>query len=302
MNNKNNILQKFKHEKILGRGSEGIVIMTHNNKYTIKIYNKPYLTAIIFLKIINYLQDCKKLPKTIYKSYLFTSSFNSFNRYVSNNSLPNHYSYKNMDNFEELSSKYKMDKKLYEIMKTYKMTLRTFLENLNFEINDKKNILKSLFDQGLITLIWLYVNKGIVHNDFSYDNFFIEETKKLFVKIGNYKVQLFGYYIVIADFGYAKSMEMVDYKNYPGKIATLIRNELNPITNINEFINLFNIIFLKYEINENIEEFENIKLNILYKELVKLYIQNDDTFEIKLYEFKSDFYQNMEKRFKFNLL
>lgn len=59
---------------------------------------------------------------------------------------------------------------------------------------------------------------------------------------------------------------------------------------------------VKCEINENIEEFENIKLNILYKELVKLYIQNDDTFQIKLNEFKNDFYQNMEKRFKFNLL
>jgi len=47
MNNKNNILQKFKPQKILGKGSEGI-----DNKYTIKIYNKPYLTAIIFLKII----------------------------------------------------------------------------------------------------------------------------------------------------------------------------------------------------------------------------------------------------------
>ena len=68
------------------------------------------------------------------------------------------------------------------------------------------------------------------------------------------------------------------------------------------YLNLFNIIFLKCKINENIEEFENIKLNILYKELVKLYIQNDDTFQVKLKEFKNDFYQNMENRFKFNLL
>ncbi len=267
--------------------------MTHDNKYTIKIYNKPYLTAIIFLKIINYLQDCKKLPKTIYKSYLFTSSLNSFNRYISNNSLPNYFSYKNMNNFEQLSSKYKMDKKLYEIMKTYKMTLRTFLEN--FEINNKnykKNILQSLFEQGLITLVWLYMNKGIVHNNLSYDNFFIEETKKSFITIDKYNVQLFGYYIVIADFGYAKSMEIIDYKNYPEKIATIIRNELNPMANINEFINLFNNIFLKYDdIHENIEEFENIKLNMLYKELIKLYIQNDHTFQIKLHEFKNYFYE-----------
>lgn len=293
MNNQNNILQKFKPQKILGKGSEGVVIMTHDNKYTIKIYNKPYLTAIIFLKIVNYLQDCKNLPKTIYKSYLFTSSLNSFNRYISNNSLPNHFSYKNMDNFAELSSKYKMDKKLYEIMKTYKMTLRSFLENA--EINNKSNILKSFFQQGLLTLLWLYIKKGIVHNDLSYDNFFIQETQKSFVTIGKNKVQLYGYYIVLADFGYAKSMEIVDYKNYPEKIATIIRNELNPITNINEFINLFNDIYLKYGVDENIIEFENIRLNVLYKELIKLYIQNDDSFQIKLNEFKNNFYNCTKK-------
>lgn len=295
MDNKNNILKKFKPQKILGKGSEGVVIMTHDNKYTIKIYNKPYLTAIIFLKIINYLQDYKNLPKTIYKSYLFTSSLNSFNRYISNNSLPNHFSYKNMDNFVELSSKYKMDKKLYEIMKTYKMTLRTFLQNP--EINNKTDILKSFFQQGLLTLLWLYMKKGIVHNDLSYDNFFIQETQKSFVTIGKNKVQLYGYYIVLADFGYAKSMEIVDYKNYPEKIATIIRNELNPITNINEFINLFNDIYLKYGVDENAVEFENIKLNVLYKELIKLYIQNDDSFQIKLNEFKNDFYNCIQKTY-----
>jgi len=200
-----------------------------------------------------------------------------------------------MDNFAELSSKYKMDKKLYEIMKTYKMTLRTFLQNP--EINNKTDILKSFFQQGLLTLLWLYMKKGIVHNDLSYDNFFIQETSKSFVTIGKNKVHLYGYYIVLADFGYAKSMEIVDYKNYPEKIATIIRNELNPITNINEFINLFNDIYLKYGVDENIMEFENIRLNILYKELIKLYIQNDDRFQIKLNEFKNDFYNSIENTY-----
>jgi serine/threonine protein kinase len=198
-----------------------------------------------------------------------------------------------MDNFAELSSKYKMDKKLYEIMKTYKMSLRSFLENA--EINNKSNILKSFFQQGLLTLLWLYIKKGIVHNDLSYDNFFIQETSKSFITIGKNKVQLYGYYIVLADFGYAKTMEIVDYKNYPEKIATIIRNELNPITNINEFINLFNDIYLKYGVDENAVEFENIRLNVLYKELIKLYIQNDDSFQIKLNEFKNDFYIFIQK-------
>jgi len=291
----NNVLQKLKPQKILGKGSEGIALKTHDSKYTVKIYRKPYLTAIIFLKIVNYLQDCKNLPKTIYKSYLFTSAINSFNRYISDNSLPNHFSYKDNNDLNELSSKYKMDKKLFEIMKTYQITFRTFLTKLE-SLDNKTIILTSLFQQGLLTLVWLYMEKGIVHNDLSYDNFFIQKTKKSFIKIGKYNVNLFGYYIVLGDFGYAKSMEFVDYKNYPEKIASIVRNELNPMININEFIN----IFLQVGLEVSIQEFENIKLNSLYKDLIKMYITKDENFEIKLNEFKNEFYNFIEKTYFIN--
>jgi len=85
-----NILDKFKLLKILGKGSEGIIILTHNNKYTIKLYSSNYLKSIMFFNIVTYLQDCK-LPKTIYKSYLFTEKENSLNRYLKDNNLPNHF-------------------------------------------------------------------------------------------------------------------------------------------------------------------------------------------------------------------
>jgi hypothetical protein len=116
MKNENNILKKLIPSKILGKGSEGIALQTRDSKYTVKIYKKQYLKALIFLKIVNYLQDYTKLPKTIYKSYLFTSAINSFNRYISDNSLPNYFSYKDNDNLVNLSSKYKMDKKLYKTL------------------------------------------------------------------------------------------------------------------------------------------------------------------------------------------
>ena len=293
----NNVLQKLKPEKILGKGSEGIALQTHDNKYTVKIYRKQYLTAIIFLKIINYLQDHKHLPKTIYKSYLFTSAVNSFNRYISDNSLPNHFSYKDNNDLENLSSKYKMDKKLFEIMKTYKITLKTFLHKLE-SYDNKINILRSLFQQGLLTVYWLYMEKGIIHNDYSIDNFFIQKTNKSFIRIRNKKIELFGYYLVLGDFGYAKSMEFVDYKKYPEKIASIVRNELNPFTSIIEYISLFMDIFQKFEIERlEFNETPNIQIYNLYKELIKLYITNDEHFHVKLDEFKIHFSNYMETNY-----
>jgi hypothetical protein len=325
MNNENNILQKLLPSKILGKGSEGIALQTHNSKYTVKIYKKQYLTALIFFKIVNFLQDQKYLSKTIYKSYLFTSAVNSFNRYISDNSLPNHFSYKDNNNLDNLSSKYKMDKKLFEIMKTYKMTLKTFLEKIKNNIFNKENInniLNSLFQQGLLTVYWLYIEKGIVHNDYSTDNFFIKKTNKSFIKIWNKKIKLYGYYLVLGDFGYAKSMELTEFKKYPEKIASIVRNELNPFASINEYISLFMDIFQNFEIDQ-LEfngvlrklqtppeigslrmisgEIPNIQIYNLYKELIKLYITSNENFIIKLAEFKIQFTNYVEKNYFENI-
>jgi hypothetical protein len=69
-----------------------------------------------------------------------------------------------------------MDYKLFEIMKTYKITLKDFLQELlnnkNIEKDNKINILNSLLHQGLLTLLWLYMKKGIVHGDTNFNNFF----------------------------------------------------------------------------------------------------------------------------------
>jgi len=159
---------------------EGIVILTHNNKYTVKIYSCSYFKSMMFFNIVIYLQDCK-LPKTIYKSYLFTQKKNSLKRYLNNNSLSKHFSYKNINNLKLLSSKYKMTKKLFEVMKTYNSSLKNFIEELkakDIDIQIKINILYSLFEQGLLTIYWLYMKKSIIHGDISYDNFFIQKTKK----------------------------------------------------------------------------------------------------------------------------
>jgi hypothetical protein len=169
----NNILQNIKPKNILGQGSEGIIILSNNKKYTVKIYDKNINKLQTYINIINYIQQSKKLPKTIYKSYLITTCKNSLNRYIKNN-LPIHFSYTDDNNLKILSKRYNMQNKLFEIMKTYNLTLKILLKNIkSIDIELKNNILSSLYKQGILTLLWLYINKGIVHNDITLDNFFI---------------------------------------------------------------------------------------------------------------------------------
>jgi hypothetical protein len=304
-----NILDKFKPLKILGKGSEGIIILTHNNKYTIKLYSSNYLKSIMFFNIVTYLQDCK-LPKTIYKSYLFTEKENSLNRYLKDNNLPNHFSYKNNNNLNLLSSKYKMTKKLFEVMKTYDISLKDFIEKLDLESIDnqlKINIFYSLFQQGLITLYWLYMKKSIIHNDITFDNFFIKKTKKdeLHINIDNfsYKIKLFGYYLVIGDFGYANSIELINFDNNPEKkLLSVLSQVFNPLFDINNFIKMFKRKFLNYNVH-NIKinnyilstEDEDYDLRSAYKKMIKSYISYNNQLEDDIKEFKKLFSNYMNQ-------
>jgi len=295
-----NIINQLKPSKKLGQGSEGVVILTHDNKYCVKIYSSNYLKSIMFFNIVLYLQDCK-LPKTIYRSYLFTEKKNSLNRYLDDNNLPNHFSYKNNNNLRLLSDKYKMTKKLFEVMKTYDISLKDFIEKLklkNIDTQLKINILYSLFQQGLITIYWLYIKKSIIHHDISNDNFFVKKTKKNNLKINIndtiYNIKLYGYYLVISDFGYANSIELIKFdKNPEKKILTVLSQELNPLSDIKDLISIFKKAFLNYNIN-------NIKINNYtllstngdydlrnsYKTMIKYYISNNKDLENHIILFK----------------
>lgn len=307
---KNNILVKFKPHKILGKGSEGLILSTHNNKYTIKIYRISRFKDKMFINILSYLQNNKKLPKNIYKSYFCTYKKNNLNRYISNNNLPEYFGYKNNNNLVNLSKKYNMKIKLFEIMETYEMDLKYFLEiikNKNIDIQIKINIITSLFLQGILSIYWLYMDKGIVHNDINYNNFLVKKTKKLklSIEINNkiYKIDLYGYYLVIADFGFARTIELDNYKNYPQKIISLMLNELNPMDDIQLFIGLFRKRFLNnysihnIKINNSIFNIGDIRTS--FKDMIKSYVKDDkDDIELnnKIYNFKSLFSKFMDER------
>ena len=302
-----NILSQLKPSKILGKGSEGVIILTHDSKYTVKIYISNYQKSLMFFNIIQYLQGCK-LPKTIYKSYLFTQKENSLDRYIENNNLPNHFSHKNNNNLERLSSKYKMSKKLFEIMKTYDISLKNFIEELkdkNIDTELKINILNSLFQQGLVTLFWLYIKKSIIHSDINYDNFFVQKTKKdkLSININDtiYNIKLYSYYLVIGDFGYSKSIEMIPFSKNPDKLPLSVLSDIyNPLSDINNFIKLFKIKFLNYDvhnikINNYILSMNDLDYNLrnAYRTMLKSYISDNDQLTNNIMIFKNLFTEYM---------
>lgn len=310
----NNILLKLRPKKILGKGSEGIAIHANNNRYVVKIYNNPYTKNEMLLKILDYLESYKDLPKTIYKSYYFTKGINTFNRYISNNSLPNYFRMeinKDYKNYKNLISKKKVNNKLYEIMKYYKYTFKDFIlilnKNNDIDIQKKINILYSFLQQGILTLLWLYMKKGIVHNDINYDNFFIKETPKEYIKFKineySYKIKLEGYYLVIGDFGNAKSLELISRQKFPEKNNSLVRSILNPIYPIEDFIKLLkprlqnnynvnnikaNKILLGYSNDYEQNMSYNSSLNLSYNEMIRSYLKKDSDLQqkIKIYKDK----------------
>lgn len=302
--NHNNILKQLKPTKILGKGSQGIVILSHDDNYAVKIYTKKAHNLKMLIKIINFFINCKSLPKTIYKSYYLTENMNSLNRYIENNNLPNHFSYNSNNNLKILSQKYNMKIRLFEIMKTYDITLKDFIEkimkNNNINENLRIEIIHSLFYQGLFTLLWLYMKKGILHLDISSDNFFVIETddKELIIDIKDttYNVKLYGYYLVISDFGYARSIELIDSDNYNYNYRVNLEElNMHPWRDTNDFIKMFKKYFKELNIN-NIgikNNIANSRFNSTkqeYRSMIRSYYKkNDGEFKKSKKNFKDEY-------------
>ena len=292
---------KLKPKKILGKGSQGTVILANNNKYSVKIYTKKSKNLIMLIKIINYFISYKNIPTTIYKSYYLTEKKNSLNRYISNNNLPEYFSY----NINKYNSKYL----LFEVMKTYKITLKDFVDTINNN-NNRINILISLFYQGLYTFLWLYMKKGIVHLDINSDNFFVEKTmsEEFIVEIKNieFKIPTAGYNLVISDFGFAKSIEFMDYDNYKYRYDIRVNLEsfdIHPHQDIINFIKLFKKYFSIYNINLTDLDIniDNVNINMInrtqqdYRDMLRSYYKKKDDLKSNIKKFKDSYFNYFRK-------
>jgi len=273
-------INNLKPYKRLGRGTDGVVILANNEKYSVKIYrlSPKYMKELI--KIMDYLNNYE-IP-TIYKSYKFLSKKNSLERYK--NKLPNYFSFLDENNLQKLSENYNMKNRLVEIMKTYKTTLNKFLDNYDKE--NKTIVIESLYYQGILTLLWMYMKKGIVHKDLSLDNYFIENTDNEYFEITikniNYKVKLYNYYLVLGDFGYSRSLELSDHNEYPDSLnSSVASSDMNPYYEILNFINIFkkyiNIYTDEYILKSGVYNVgNNISMTSQYKSLMKSYILNEN--------------------------
>ena len=294
-------LKKLKPYKKLGYGKERVIILTSNNRYTVKIYRSSSKYMKSYIKLMSYLQKYN-LP-TIYKSYKLLSKKNSLERYKKE--LPKYFSHLDESDLMKLSENYNMRSRLIDIMKTYKITLNDFIkEILKKNPKNKDNILKSFYYQAIITLYWLYMKKGIVHKDLSLDNFFIEETndKNLEITIGEntYNIKLYGYYLILDDFGHARSLELFDASEYPNNLSISFgSDDMNPYYEILTIINIFKK-YIKLNFDEYILKLGmfnhnySMIINKDYRELLKSYIKSKD--------YKSDMkiFKNTLQKFKDN--
>lgn len=303
----NNIISKFKPIKILGKGSQGTIISTHDDNYIIKIYTKRFKNLKMLIKIIAFFINYSYLPKTIYKPYHISEHLNSLNRYINNNLL-DHFSYSNEENLKIMSIKYDISPKLFEVMKKYEISLQDFFQKLiNNNMNNtiKIELLHSLFYQGLFTLVWLYIKKGIVHLDINSDNFFVEKTNDEIFSINiediTYNIKLYGYYLVIADFGHARSIEMIDYDNYEYNISVNLESlNIHPLNDIIDYIKIFKKYFTKLDVN-NIEinlDRINDRSNYTkqdYRNMIRSYYKKKDDFKKNVKIFKKEYFMFFRK-------
>ena len=151
------------------------------------------------------------------------------------------------------------------------------------------------------------MNIGIIHDDFNYDNFYVQKTKKSYIKFNinnyEYKIKLEGYYLIIADFGHAKSIEFVDFNKFPEKNTyTIVNGSMNPLYSIRDYVSLFKPKFRNnysvYNIKINIAKdmVTNRKLIFLYKTMVKSYILGNSNLQSNIDEYKKYLFKHVNNK------
>jgi serine/threonine protein kinase len=157
------------------------------------------------------------------------------------------------------------------------MDLRHFIQKTNRKGLDFQTVV--LFTKQIFLGLEYIHSLEIIHCDLKPDNILVSFSKNR---------------IVISDFGYANSIELIKFdKNPEKKILTVLSQELNPLSDIKDLISIFKKEFLNYNIN-------NIKINNYtllstngdydlrnsYKTMIKSYISNNKDLENHIILFK----------------
>jgi len=165
-----------------------------------------------------------------------------------------------------------------------------------------------LFYQGLYTLLWLYMKKGIVHLDINSDNFFVEKTNEenFIINIKNieFKIPTLGYHLIISDFGFARSIELVDYDEYKYNIRINLESfNIHPYNDVINFIKIFKKYFRIYNIQlSNLDiNIDNINMRIInrtqqdYRDMIRSYYKKKDDLKLNIKKFKNNYFNYFRK-------
>lgn len=179
------------------------------------------------------------------------------------------------------NNKYRIDELYYITKKNkYRITqLFNILENdIIYEDEYRCKIIKSVIYQLLISILYMYINYGLVHNNINKNAIFIEKTDKKYiiieVKNTKYKIKLFGFIIKISGFEKSMSWDLLNLNDYREKIYYECKNSLNPCYDINAIKELFSDIFDNLDTQIiNMMELNNI--NKYYTQTTKIYCEED---------------------------
>jgi serine/threonine protein kinase len=296
----------------IGNGTNGVVILTKDKKFCVKIYKK--IVGRGLQKILQILQNEENHLDTIYKTYMLHVDKNNIRRY-NQEQLPKKFGISGLENSTEIENLYKtynLKNKVFEVMKKYQMTLEDFFTVLRHTtqigLEQKKIIIKSFIKQGLITLFSLYINHGIVHNDIHSQNFFVEETDEDFfvtpIKGIKYGVDTARYSLIIADFGISRSLEVVKYAENRSLSGWNISPDFNPFNDIFNMIGMFESISKElFDMNTDmyLEEIVGITRDIFdidiestnYHTMIQTYIRGNPLFELELLKFKNYYFERI---------
>ncbi len=259
-----------------------------NNNYLefVKIYSLPNRKKITYnlLKILK-----KENVETIQKIYLVSNEKNKILKKYNINI--EEYINSNIDFSIKKEIQRITDNNKYEIKILYYVTekskyslekLINILEtDLIFDDEKRTKILKSIIYQLLVTVMYMYINYGLVHNNLNINNIYVEKSEKKYIEIEvkgiKYNIKLFGYIIKIGGFEKSMSYDLLTFEDYRDKIYYECNTSLNPRTDIVSI----NEIFIKLDEPLNIinnEIINMIELNNIYKyytPTTKIYVEKE---------------------------
>ena len=126
------------------------------------------------------------------------------------------------------------------------------------------------------------------------------------IKNIEFKIPTTGYNLVISDFGFARSIEFMDYDNYKYNYDIRVNLEsfdIHPHQDIINFIKLFKKYFSKYNVNLTDLDIniDNVNIHMInrtqqdYRDMLRSYYKKKDDLKSNIKKFKDSYFNYFRK-------